>query len=65
VRDPEAAILSIAERYGDPFTVPTFGGPIVVTSSPEGVKEIFGADPETFAPFNVEGFLPILGAGSV
>jgi cytochrome P450 family 110 len=65
LRDPDGMVSSLAARYGDPFTVPTLGGPIVTTGTPEGVKAIFGADPETFSPYGAEGFLPVLGRGSI
>src|SRR5687768_6465771 len=64
-RDPEGSIFETARRYGDPFTTPTFFGPIVVTSSPDAIRAIFSAEPDTFAPFAVEPMTPILGRGSI
>jgi cytochrome P450 len=58
-------MTSLAERYGDPFTLPTLVRPLVVTASPESIRSIFSADPDGFSPFGADGFLPILGAGSI
>lgn len=65
LRDPEGLVLSM-RRYGEPFTVPSMGGPpIVVVWSPEWVKAMFSADPDTFAPYAAEAMEPVLGRGSV
>lgn len=65
LRDPEGVVLSM-RRYGEPFTLPGMGGPpIVVVWSPEWVKAMFGADPDTFAPYAADAMAPILGRGSV
>lgn len=64
-RDPVAMFRDLGRRHGELFTVPTFTGPIVVAGSPEGVKAIYAAEPDTFRPYAVEGMLPILGRGSV
>jgi cytochrome P450 len=65
LRDPDGMVSSLVARYGDPFTLPTLQGPLVVTGAPDGIKAIFGADPETFSPYGAEGFLPVLGRGSI
>jgi cytochrome P450 len=65
LRDPEGWVLALGRRYGDLFTVSLRPRPLVVTSSSEGVRAIFSADPDTFAPFNVEQMTPMLGAGSI
>ena len=65
LRDPEGTVLSLARRYGDPFTVPTLSVPMVVTGAPDAVRAVFSADPDTFAPFAVEAMEPILGRGSI
>src|SRR5262245_33555556 len=64
-RDPEEMILSAARRFGDTFTLPSLLGPIVVTGAPDGVRAIFGADSDTFAPLGSDSMEPILGAGSI
>jgi cytochrome P450 len=65
LREPTAFILAIAKKYGDPLTVPTVVRPLVLTATPEGVRSIFGADPDTFSPFAGETGVPLLGRGSM
>jgi cytochrome P450 len=65
LRDPIEAVLSLGRRYGETFTFPTFDGPIVLTGTPEGIRTIFSADPDTFRPMNVDSMAPILGRGSI
>lgn len=48
-------------RFGDPFTVPTLYGTLVVTGTPEGVRSIFAAPPETFLVFGREAVQPLFG----
>jgi cytochrome P450 family 110 len=64
-KDPLGAYLAAAARYGDPFTLPTLRGQLVVTADPEGAKELFGADPSCFEVWNASAFVPVLGATSV
>jgi len=50
-RDPIGCMVPIAKKFGDPFTLP--GKPsIIVTGDPAGIKTIYSADPDTFAPLN-------------
>jgi cytochrome P450 len=65
MRDPTGWIARMAKKYGDPFTVPTLVRPLVLTASPDGVKSIFAADPDTFSPFAGEMGLELLGRGSM
>src|SRR5436190_24385253 len=65
VRDPDRWVLALRERYGETFSAPTLMGTIVVVSTAESIKSIFGADPDTFVPFGVDAMTPILGAGSL
>ena len=60
-RDNYSHLAECARRYGDPFTLPTLLGPSVVTGDPEGVKEIFSADPELFEPWAKELIAPVGG----
>lgn len=65
-RSPFASLEAMATRYGDPFTVPVLGGgPMVVTWDPEGIRAIFSADPDAFAPGASEALALILGQGSI
>ena len=43
LRDPYAALLEAADRFGDPFTWPTFLGPVVVTGDPAGIEQLLRA----------------------
>ncbi|MCU1330499.1 MAG: cytochrome [Bryobacterales bacterium] len=52
-------------RYGDPFTLPTPFGPLVVTGAPEGIQTIYTADPDTFDIFAKSSVEPFLGASSL
>jgi cytochrome P450 len=65
VRDTYAFFAENRKRYGDPFTLPTQTGPLVVTGDPELVKVIFSADPDMFEPFAVGLIAPFLGRQSV
>jgi cytochrome P450 len=65
MRDPTGWIARMAKKYGDPFTVPTLVRPLVLTATTEGVKRVFGADPDTFSPFAGEMGAPLLGRGSM
>jgi cytochrome P450 len=65
LRDTYAFFAENQRRYGDPFTLATQSGPLVVTGDPELVKAIFSADPDMFEPFAVSLIGPFLGEQSV
>lgn len=65
VRDAYGFYRNLRERFGDPITIPTLKGKMIVTGDPEGVKEIFVAPPETYAEWRVGAIEPFLGPGSV
>lgn len=64
-RDCYSYLASCSRRYGDPFTQPTLLGPTVVTGDPEGIKEIFSADPELFEPWAKELIAPVGGENTM
>ena len=64
-RDTKRFFLDAARRYGDPFTLPLAIGDVVVTGDPEGIREIFSADPALFTPFAVLPLEPVVGRHSV
>ena len=67
MRKPFALLDECARRYGEPFTLGIVGFPrIVMTYSPEVVKQIFADDGETFAAgkFN-QSLAALLGERSV
>jgi cytochrome P450 family 135 len=67
VRDPLGYIERCIHRYGDVFRLRFIGmGDLVYVANPEGVKEIFTGDPETFHAGESNEFMePILGPASV
>ena len=65
VRDPLGFYQWCARRYGDIFTFRSLEGPMVVTSSPEGIRAIFSADPDTFGVHRAEIFGLLVGKESV
>lgn len=65
LRDPMASLPAWHRRFGDPFTIPTVNGTVVMTGDPKLVKEIFAASPSVFAPFATQGIGPTIGDGSL
>jgi cytochrome P450 len=65
LRDPYGASLRTARRYGDPFTIRTAVGRVVLTGDPEAAREILGADPALFDPYGVELLAPVMGERSL
>ena len=53
------------DRYGDPFTWPTFLGRVVVTGDPIGIREILTADPAVYSALGAELLGPVLGANNL
>jgi cytochrome P450 len=64
-RDPVGTLHKYAHRYGDPFTLKLFTGPIVLTGRPESIQEIFTAPPQIFASNSVPFLAPLTGEHSV
>jgi len=65
VRDAKSFFLGSTRRYGDPFTVHLAIGTAVVTGTPEGIKEIFTAEPDTFEPFGQKNLGFLIGQHSL
>ncbi len=63
--DPDAALLKMVRRYGDPVTDRSAGKPLVFSCMPEGARQILTADPDTFAVPDPEFLTPVLGEHSV
>lgn len=53
------------ERHGDPFTWPTFLGPVVVTGDPTGIRDILTADPAVYRALGAELLGPVMGANNL
>jgi len=65
LRSPFRDFPRWSSRYGDPFTIPTVNGTVVLTGDPALIKVIFGADPEIFGPWAVDALGPMLGQRSI
>jgi len=65
LHDPYGSTLRTQARFGDTYTLATAFGKMVVTGDPEGVREILGADPDTFGALGVELLGPIIGESSL
>jgi cytochrome P450 len=64
LRDACGYYARCAQRFGDPFTLPTPFGPLVMTGRPEGIRAIYAAEPDSLEVF-VEELQPFLGSTSV
>ncbi len=65
LRDPYGFFAAQTRRYGDPCTLRTHSGRLVITGDPELVRAIFSADPATLEPFGVQLLGPFLGERSI
>ncbi len=64
-RDPAGFFVKQRARYGQPFTANLPIGEVVVTGDPAGLREIFGADPDSFEVLGQLPLVPVVGASSV
>lgn len=65
-RDPIGTTERWRREYGDPMSaIGLDGNPALITGSPEGVRAVFTAPPETFEPFGSEPIGATLGEGSL
>ena len=65
LRSPYERMLQMAQRYGDPFTVPSFLGPVVTTGEPATIQTLFGSSPDTFAAFGADLLGPVIGENNL
>lgn len=65
MRDPYAAYQSYCERYGELWRVDAVNGRVWITHDPARVREMFAAQPDTFAPFGIDAARPLLGDHSL
>jgi len=63
--DPLSYYARCARRYGDPFTLPTSFGKLVVTGKPDGIRAIYTARHEILEIFASSIAEPFLGAASL
>jgi cytochrome P450 len=65
LRDPLGILLRTADRFGDPYTWPTFLGTMVITGEPEGIKTLLTADPEIYEALGAELLGPVIGRNNL
>ncbi|WNG32438.1 cytochrome P450 [Archangium violaceum] len=65
LKNATAFLSECRSRYGDPFTAALPVGDVVVTGDPEGVREIFSADPALFEPLGHLILAPAVGDNSL
>jgi cytochrome P450 len=65
IKDTPGFFRECAQRYGDPFVVQLPPGKVAVTGDPEGLREIFSADPELFEPLSRLPLEPVVGLNSM
>ncbi len=66
MRDAYGYTERMRRRHGDPFTMPSMNGTLVLTTSSEGARQILEGREEDFVVgFGVDALAPLLGAGSL
>ncbi len=65
MRDPRGAFTRAIARDGDPIVVKGPAGPLTITASPAGVREIFAGDPDAFGIYGHKQLAPFFGATSL
>jgi cytochrome P450 len=65
VRDPAGFFADQYRLFGDPCTLWSYQGPILITGDPELARTIFTAEPDTFEPFATALLSPFLGRDSL
>ncbi len=65
MKSPAVFFRENSQRYGDPFIAKLPMGTIVATGEPDGIREIFSADPSLFEPLSRVVLEPVVGANSM
>ena len=65
LRDPLGILLRTADKFGDPYTWPTFLGKMVITGAPEGIKTLLSADPEIYEALGADLLGPVIGRNNL
>ncbi len=65
MKSPAVFFRENTQRYGDPFIARLPMGTVAVTGDPEGLREIFSADPSLFDPLSRVVLEPVVGANSM
>lgn len=64
-RDPVGFMTDCQNRYGDPFTIRTMVGTVVMTGNPELAKQIFAGSRDQFGVSTTRMLTPLLGQHSL
>jgi len=65
LKDTAGFVRECVARYGDPFLAQLPMGTVAVTGDPEGLREVFSADPDTFEPLARVPLEPLVGLNSM
>ena len=65
LRDPFGSLLRAADRFGDPYSWPTFLGKLVITGDPEGLKTLLSADPDIYEALGADLLGPVIGRNNL
>lgn len=65
LRNPREFFDRCVRRYGDPFTVHSINGTVVVTGRPELVQQVFRLTADDYVAFPTESMAPLLGWNSI
>jgi cytochrome P450 family 110 len=65
LRDAYGYLIACQRRYGDTYLVPSLNGPLVMVCAPPEVQQVFTADPDSYVPFGLDAFTPLLGERSL
>ena len=64
LRDPHRYYAKMLRRFGDPHTLPTLQGPLVVTGHPDGARALLSLTDEQTAFWLPELMSTFVGTGS-
>jgi cytochrome P450 len=65
LRDPFGTLLGAADRFGDPYSWPTFLGKMVITGDPEGIRTVLSADPDIYEALGADLLGPVIGQNNL
>lgn len=65
IYQPSRYYAWLRRRYGDIATVRLPGNSAVIALTPEGARQVFSSDPDTYDPFLKDGFTAIAGPRSI
>jgi cytochrome P450 family 110 len=65
MRNPRGMFEKWRAQYGDPFFIHALNGPILITGREDLIREVYGADPDTFGVFAEPVIRGTLGIGTI